>query len=882
MWRNSKQGVAKELHIPEQSEKVHWLTFGALETYFYGREQETCAMETSRMLTCLPSNTLSLSNLLHSTVVNVMAPLHRLRKACCHPQVVRGGYLLGGKGSLTMPQLLKKLILQAKQEGREALRQLVSALNGLAAMHIIKNECGEAIGRYREAMSSWLDYKDHLECDKLQRIHTMENLADLLRAGHTDGTHTLRDSELEQCAAELRAKYAEKAEQLVSSSINEMESLRREIEEAKQKANLLCAEFGQETAGNSPLASSNDIADPLGTEVSQPKSAHMHTKVAEGGERGGADGAHVVAIEPDAQPGSEGGERQLSPPRASFELHNGDKETHSSSVSVEGVTMATWDNVTTRSKHKSKFQKHIWWVPFVDWVVARQKTSDLLKVIKDDLADHPDSATFFLNVRDIFGLQYVLYDLLEKLEDNRNAAQTSLEQLIPSPLFALLAAANECHLKHGVKAAKKCQLCIADGFVVQYERLLFAGYQAGEGVDGRVGGDGGRAPGLFEKLLRSLVHFAKVKRAPEGLIAAAKSYLDVFDGLKKEYEVMRTLSTALDKRLCVHDELRMAASRYRMATELELTVWVDGPLVVKPLEVMYRMASFRDELEAAKSSLKRCLGQIVYLQGLSQSEGVQHPTKEELCPICMSSFGDKWGMFPCGHPLCVECVVEMVKKGGGGHHSMGEPSNVRVQCPLCRLYTMSESISYVQQQEEVFLGGDGVQGEWSTKVTAVVSVLLNIQAHERGAKSLVFCSWHEVLGIISQALKANGIRFVLVDTKQNFQTNLALFKKRQDVNVLLMPIYAGSKGLNIVEATHVLLVEPMLNIGAELQAIGRVHRMGQTRPTTVHRFYVKHTVEERIYHLFSNSADRAKHIISNESETSLSLSEIQQLFLVSN
>ena len=120
------------------------------------------------------------------------------------------------------------------------------------------------------------------------------------------------------------------------------------------QANLLCAEFGQETAGNSPLASSNDIADPLGTEVSQPKSAHMHTKVAEGGERGGADGAHVVAIEPDAQPGSEGGERQLSPPRASFELHNGDKETHSSSVSVEGVTMATWDNVTTRSKHKSK------------------------------------------------------------------------------------------------------------------------------------------------------------------------------------------------------------------------------------------------------------------------------------------------------------------------------------------------------------------------------------------------------------------------------------------------------------------------------------------------------------------------------------------------
>ena len=33
----------------------------------------------------------------------------------------------------------------------------------------------------------------------------------------------------------------------------------------------------------------------------------------------------------------------------------------------------------------------------------------------------------------------------------------------------------------------------------------------------------------------------------------------------------------------------------------------------------------------------------------------------------------------------------------------------------------------------------------------------------------------------------------------------------------------------------------------ELQAIGRVHRIGQNKPTTVHRFLIRSTIEERMY-----------------------------------
>ena len=57
----------------------------------------------------------------------------------------------------------------------------------------------------------------------------------------------------------------------------------------------------------------------------------------------------------------------------------------------------------------------------------------------------------------------------------------------------------------------------------------------------------------------------------------------------------------------------------------------------------------------------------------------------------------------------------------------------------------------------------------------------------------------------------------------------------------------------IAEAQHVIIVEPLLDPAVEAQAVGRVHRIGQTKPTYVHRFIVEASVEEQVHRL---SCDR--------------------------
>lgn len=79
----------------------------------------------------------------------------------------------------------------------------------------------------------------------------------------------------------------------------------------------------------------------------------------------------------------------------------------------------------------------------------------------------------------------------------------------------------------------------------------------------------------------------------------------------------------------------------------------------------------------------------------------------------------------------------------------------------------------------------------------------------------------------------------------------------------------GGFGLNLTAADYVLITDPWWNPAAEDQAMGRAHRIGQSRPVTVYRLVTKGTVEERIVALHRDKRALAESILAEGDAASI-------------
>lgn len=66
------------------------------------------------------------------------------------------------------------------------------------------------------------------------------------------------------------------------------------------------------------------------------------------------------------------------------------------------------------------------------------------------------------------------------------------------------------------------------------------------------------------------------------------------------------------------------------------------------------------------------------------------------------------------------------------------------------------------------------------------------------------------------------------------------------VLLLSLKTRQGAAGLTLTAANCVYLLDPSTNFGLEDQAVARIHRIGQTKPTTVVRIVAADTVEDKV------------------------------------
>lgn len=240
---------------------------------------------------------------------------------------------------------------------------------------------------------------------------------------------------------------------------------------------------------------------------------------------------------------------------------------------------------------------------------------------------------------------------------------------------------------------------------------------------------------------------------------------------------------------------------------------------------------------------------------------------ERICVICQFPF-EQGVLTVCGHQYCKDCIShwwkqhrtcpvckrrlnltdfhEVTYKPQELHaqeetHTHSEsPSPGRSESPTPQsssIYTDigSETLSQIKSVD--------LNGSYGTKIDTLARHILWLRAHDAGAKSIVFSQYREFLDVLGTAFKQFGIGF----SRMGKAGAVDKFQQDASVEVFLLDAKTDSSGLNLINAQYVFLAEPLINTALELQAIARVHRIGQRRPTTVYMYLISDTVEEAIY-----------------------------------
>ncbi len=149
-----------------------------------------------------------------------------------------------------------------------------------------------------------------------------------------------------------------------------------------------------------------------------------------------------------------------------------------------------------------------------------------------------------------------------------------------------------------------------------------------------------------------------------------------------------------------------------------------------------------------------------------------------------------------------------------------------------------------------------------------------------GQKVLVFSQFVQVLKLLEHECHLRQIKTHLLtgQTKQR-QDVVRAFTEDASAAVFLLSLRAAGTGLNLTNASYVVLYDPWWNPAVEAQAIDRSHRIGQVNTVNAYRLIAPGTVEEKIWELQQSKAQTIADVLGEEGfARSLSKADLEYLF----
>ncbi|KAH3667828.1 hypothetical protein WICMUC_005228 [Wickerhamomyces mucosus] len=116
-------------------------------------------------------------------------------------------------------------------------------------------------------------------------------------------------------------------------------------------------------------------------------------------------------------------------------------------------------------------------------------------------------------------------------------------------------------------------------------------------------------------------------------------------------------------------------------------------------------------------------------------------------------------------------------------------------------------------------------------------------------KVLIFSQFTKMLDLIQDWCELKGIEISRLDgsfQQSDREDQINRFNNDENVKIFLLSTRAGGLGLNLTKADSVIIFDNDWNPQVDLQAMDRVHRIGQTKPVIIYRFVLANTIEQVI------------------------------------